>query len=161
LDRRQVWSKMWQFSAPTRFGERYKEAIVNAGNIFLYTYARVTAIETNEKTNVVTQMRVKNHAGKEHVVRANCFVLACCALQNARLLLASTSRVRAGLRNRYGLVGRFFMEHLEVSSSELLTPAERQVKLYMPWSSGNTKCRAELAISEEKQKELKILNGTA
>jgi hypothetical protein len=40
---------MWQFSPPTQFGVKYKDAIVKAKNIHLYTYANVTDIKANEK----------------------------------------------------------------------------------------------------------------
>jgi len=49
LDENVVWSKIWQFSPPTRFGDKYKDDIVNARNIHLYTYANVTDIHTDER----------------------------------------------------------------------------------------------------------------
>src|SRR4051812_28966193 len=39
LDPAVAWTKMWQFSAPTRFGTRYRDAIVGAPNVHLYTHA--------------------------------------------------------------------------------------------------------------------------
>jgi choline dehydrogenase-like flavoprotein len=161
LDESVIWNKMWQFSPPTRFGTRYKDAIVNAKNIFLYTHANVVNIETNEPVSNVKQVRIKNFSGKEHVVKAKCFVMACCSIQNARMLLASNQQAAGGLGNDHDLVGRFFMDHLEVTSSELLMPVARQMKLYHPWVYSETKVRAELAVSEQKQAQLKILNGTS
>ena len=38
-------------------------------------------------------------------------VLATGAIENARLLLASNKRRKAGLGNQNGLVGRYFLEH--------------------------------------------------
>jgi choline dehydrogenase-like flavoprotein len=52
------------------------------------------------------------------------------------------------------------MEHLEIKSAEIWFPEPDPLKLYMI-DFGKTKYRAELAISEQKQEELKILNGTA
>ncbi len=161
LDENVLWNKMWQFSPPTRFGTRYKDAIVNAKNIFLYTHANVVNIETNEPVSHVNQVRIRNLEGKEHVVQAKCFVMACCAIQNSRMLLASDQQASRGLGNDHDLVGRFFMDHLEVTSSELLMPVARQMKLYHPWVYSETKVRAELAVSEKKQAQQSILNGTA
>jgi len=84
LDEKVVWNKMWQFSPPTSFGTKYKDAIVKAKNIHLYTYANVTDIKTNDTVSSVTEVTVKNHAGKTHRVNAKYFVLACCSIQNAR-----------------------------------------------------------------------------
>lgn len=160
FDHTTIYNKMWQFSPPTRFGEKYKETIVKAPNIHLYTYANVTNIEANEYASTVQQVTVKNFAGKTHIVKAAKFVLACCSIQNARLLLASNKQAKHGLGNDNDLVGRYFMEHLEIKSAELWLTKPEAMKLYF-WESGKTKARAELAVSAEKQRELKILNGTA
>jgi len=161
LDETVIWNKLSQFSPPTRFGKRYREAIFKAKNIWLYTYANVGKIETNESVTSVKQVRVKNFDGKEHVVQAKYFVLACCAIQNARLLLASNSQAAGGLGNYYDVVGRYFMEHLEVISASLMMPYDRPMKLYRQWEYGKIKVRSELAVSESKQEENKIVNGTA
>ncbi len=145
LDEKILWNKMWQFSPPTRFGSRYKENILKAQNIFLYTYANVVSIETNETLSTVTQVHVKNLAGKEHTVKAKCFVMACCAIQNARMLLASNKQAPKGLGNDHDLVGRFFMDHLEVMTSDLFMPFTRPINLFCPWVFSDPKVRAELA----------------
>src|SRR5882762_3712450 len=161
LDEKILWNKIWQFSPPTRFGTRYKEDILNARNIFLYTYANVVNLETDDAVSTIKQVHVRNLAGKEHVVKAKCFVMACCAIQNARMLLASNGQAPKGLGNDQDLVGRFFMDHLEVMTSDLFMPFARPIKLYYPWVYAETKVRAELAVTENKQAQLKILNGTA
>ena len=154
-----VWNKMWQFSPPTRFGQKYKDTIVNAKNIHLYTYANVTDITANENATEIKEVIVKNYAGKEHEVRAKTFVLACCSIQNARILLASNKQATKGLGNDNDLVGRNFMEHLEINSGELWLEKSNALKLY-GLDYGVTKARSELAISEKKQIEHRILNGT-
>jgi choline dehydrogenase-like flavoprotein len=155
-----VWNKIWQFSPPTRFGTKYKDTIVNSPNIHLYTYANVTDITANENASAIKQITVKNFAGKSHTVKAKNFVLACCSIQNARLLLASNKQAPKGLGNDNDTVGRYFMEHLEIKSAELWMPDPDPLKLYAI-EYGKTKWRAELAISAKKQEEYKILNGTA
>jgi len=159
FDEQVIWNKVWQFSPPTRFGNKYRKDIVDSKNIHLYTYANVTTIETDEQVRQVRQVRVRNIQGKEHVVRARHFILACCSLQNARLLLASNQIAHNGIGNDHDLVGRFFMEHLEVNSAHLFLLSEAALELYQ-WSFFTTKMRAELAVSAKKQEELQILNGT-
>jgi choline dehydrogenase-like flavoprotein len=102
---------------------------------------------------------VKNHAGKQHMVRAKYFILACCSVQNARILLSANSQAPKGLGNDYDHVGRYFMEHLEIKTSSLWLADPADVKLYM-MDFGVTKARAELAISEKMQTQYKLLNGT-
>lgn len=160
FDKDVVYNKMWQFSPPTRFGKKYKDVIVNAANIYLYTYANVVDITANHNVTAITSVTVKNFAGKQHTVKAKHFILACCAIQNARLLLAANKQTSKGLGNDNDLVGRYFMEHLEIKSAEMWFPDPELLKLYH-WEFGKTKYRAELSISEQKQQEFKILNGTA
>jgi len=160
FDKEVVYNKMWQFSPPTRFGTKYKDTIVNAPNIHLYTYANVTNIKANPNISAITEVTVKNFAGKQHTIKAKYFVSACCAMQNARLLLASNQQAPMGLGNDNDLVGRYFMEHLEIKSAEMWFDKPELLKLYSI-DYGKTKYRAELSISEQKQQEYKILNGTA
>ncbi len=155
-----VWNKMWQFSPPTRFGTKYKGTILEAKNIHLYTYANVVNIVANDAVSAITEVAVKNLAGKEHTVKAKQFIVACGAIQNARLLLASNQQATKGIGNNNDLVGRYFMEHLEIKSSELWLAESDLLKLYM-WDFGKTKARAELAITAQQQQAHKILNGTA
>jgi len=159
LDENKVWSKMWEFSPPTRFGTTYKDAIVNAKNIHLYTYANVVDITANENASAIKEVVIKNHAGKQHTVKAKNFILACCSIQNARILLAANKQAPKGLGNDSDHVGRYFMEHLEIKTSSLWLADPADIKLYK-MDFGTTKARAELAISEQMQTEHKILNGT-
>lgn len=159
LDGEKVWTKMWQFSGPTRFGTRYRADIVDAPNVHLYTYANVCNIEANEQATRVERLDVRTLTGKAHTVQARRYVLACGAIQNARLLLASNRQVPAGLGNDHGLVGRYFTEHLEINTAYLLMPAPGPMKLYLI-DFFETKARGELALTEALQEELQILNGT-
>ncbi|MDH5598981.1 MAG: GMC family oxidoreductase [Cyclobacteriaceae bacterium] len=155
LDEKVVWNKMWQFNA-SRFGTLYRDDIIHSKNISLYTYAKVIDIQTNEEGTLTRELLIKNHAGKEHRVRAKHFILAGGAIQNARLLLASNSQAKEGLGNKNDLVGRYFMEHLEIDSAELWLFKDFPTDLYA--YKGNP--RAELAITEKTQEENKVLNGT-
>jgi len=160
LNKNIIWNKMWQWSPPTQFGTKYKDTIIKAKNIHLYTYANVVDISAIENISSIEEVTVKNHAGKTHKVKAKQFILACGAIQNARLLLASNSQSKNGLGNENDLVGRFFMEHPEINSAELWLSNLQSVDLYL-FPEKKPKIRAELAITEKTQRDLKILNGTA
>ena len=167
LDDSVVRSKMWQFSpyggamgmSGGQFGAVHRDAIVGAANIRLHTYANVVDIRANENVSAITEVVVSNHAGKTHRVRARHFVLACCAIQNARLLLAANSQARRGLGNDHDLVGRHFMEHLEISSARLWLDRPDPLQLYSAGGVGTP--RAELAIVASHQRQRQMLNGTA
>ncbi|MFL5636082.1 MAG: FAD-dependent oxidoreductase [Gemmatimonadaceae bacterium] len=161
-DSRVVWTKMWQFSPPTRFGIKYRDEIVNSPNIHLYTHANVVEVEANEELTAVRSARIRGFDGKEYHARARRFVLACHTIQNARLLLASNRQARTGLGNGNDLVGRYFMEHFEMPSGELALadPQSTKTKLYEFAGLGGPP-RGELALTAATQREHRILNGTA
>lgn len=156
LDEDVVWNKVWRFSPPTRFGKKYKETIVNAKNIHLYTYAKVVDIVANENVSSIKQVVIKNYAGKTHKVSAKIFVFACAGIQNARILLAANKQAPKGLGNDNDVVGRYFMEHPELKSAELWLNKESSLNLYL---YAPPKTQAELAIMPKKQEEFQILNG--
>ncbi|MEP2936262.1 MAG: GMC family oxidoreductase [Gilvibacter sp.] len=159
LDQKVVWNKMWQYTV-ARFGELYQDTIINAKNIHLYTYANAVDLVATEDVSAIKEVTVKNHAGKTHTVKAKHFILACGTIQNARMLLASNSQAKNGLGNDHDIVGRYFMEHLEIASAELWLLKPFPTDLYT-WDFGVTKASAELAITESAQMEHKILNGTS
>ncbi len=158
LDEKVFWNKMWQFSTAT-YGSLYRKTIVDANNIHLYTYANVVDILLHENMTDVKEVITKNHSGKTQRVRAKRFVLACGAIQNARMLLASNSQMSQGIGNENDLVGRYFMEHLEIDSAELWLSKPFPTDLYS-WVYGETKASAELSLREDVQRREKILNGT-
>jgi hypothetical protein len=116
----------------------------------------VVDILTNENVSVVNELVIKNHSGKTHTVKASHFVMACGAIQNARMLLASNSQAKQGLGNDNDVVGRYFMEHLEIATGELWLLKSFATDLY----NYSGKPRAELAITKKAQIENIILNGT-
>jgi choline dehydrogenase-like flavoprotein len=161
LDPAVAWTKMWQFSPPTRFGTVYRDAIVGAPDVHLVTNAIVCEIAVDEGIRSVDGLRVRTLEGKEHRVRAQRYVLAASTIQNARLLLASNRRAAAGLGNTHDLVGRFFMEHLEMPTGNLVTVGASVPDTAMyAFEFGRTKARGELALSAAAQGAHRILNAT-
>src|SRR5690606_16697563 len=77
-----------------------------------------TDIRTNDAAAIVEHAVIRTLDGKAGRITARAFVVACGGIENARLLLASNRDIEpAGLGNRNGLVGRFFMEHLDLVSA--------------------------------------------
>ncbi|HVY74663.1 MAG TPA: GMC family oxidoreductase [Puia sp.] len=162
FDKEVIWNKIWKFSGPTRFGTKFKDTIVNSANVHLYTYANVTDIVANNNITGIKEVIIKNYAGKTHRVTARHFVLACAGIQNPRVLLAANKQAPKGLGNDNDLVGRYFMEHLDVDAAELWLSQKDDLRLYLlaehPRVQGDL-IQGELAIMPEKQEEYKILNG--
>jgi choline dehydrogenase-like flavoprotein len=113
-------------------------------------------MKAEENISAIKEVTIKNYAGKQHTVKAKHFILACCAIQNARLLLVSNTQAPAGIGNDHDLVGRYFMEHIEITTGELWLNDSDSLDLY----KFGKKVRAELAVSAKKQEELEILHAT-
>jgi len=158
FDENVVWNKMWQYSK-ARYGKLYKDTIIDAKNIHLYTYATAVDIKANVNVSNITEVIIKNHTGKIHKVKAKQFILACGSIQNARLLLSSNSQIPQGLGNTNDNVGRYFMEHIEIASADLWLSKPFPTDLYNK-KRAETKVSAELAMTAKTQTEHRILNGT-
>lgn len=163
FDKSKVWTKMWQFSAPTRFGTRYREDIVASKNIHLFTHANICDIKTNDVVSNVEELEIRCLNGRKHRVRSRYVVLACGAIQNARLLLSSNGQAPRGLGNDHDLVGRFFMEHIEAPVAYFAVASAAPLSLYVLSSESyaERKARGELVLSYAQQRDRKLLNCSA
>ncbi|MCO4097895.1 MAG: GMC family oxidoreductase [Gemmatimonas sp.] len=159
LDRTVLQEKLWQFSAPTRFGSKFHDPIVQSPNVHLYTHANVVQVVANEAASAIEAVTVRHFDGREFTVRAKWFVLACSTMQNVRLLLASNARAAAGLGNQHDQVGRCFMEHIEMPGGMAHLTRAQSMYLYAH-DFGVTTARAELRLTDAQQRDHQVLNAT-
>jgi choline dehydrogenase-like flavoprotein len=160
LEESVFFHKVWRFSSPTRVGTVYRDPIVNAPNVHLYTYAKAVELVPNAAVTAIDSVRAKTIDGKEHRVRARHYVIACGAIHNARLLLASNGVAKRGIGNDNDLVGRYFMEHFEIVSAEATFEQPFPFRLFQYPGRGRKGARAELALQGDVQRKHQILNGT-
>lgn len=164
VDKRRLRTKIWQDSGgpgpAIQFGSEYRSEIEQAENIHLFTHTNVCNIVASENGSRVEELTVRQFNGNEQTVRAPHFVLACGAVQNARLMLASNDQVPVGLGNEHDQVGRYFMEHVEIDTARLVLPEARPLSFYR-WFVGEQVIPAWglLQPSPHLQKKQKTLNG--
>lgn len=103
-------ARVFHHSPPTRFGEAYREELIEAPNVDVYLHANLVGFITTEDGRRVTELQVRTLSGRAFTVLAQVVVLATGGIENARLLLAA-SRTTPALGNRHDLVGRFFLDH--------------------------------------------------
>jgi choline dehydrogenase-like flavoprotein len=123
FDPEKIETSMYRFSAPTRFGETYRDVLRRAGNVRCFLNANVLQIKTTDNARAVTNLAVGCLSGNRFDVRARFFVLAAGGIENSRLLLLSNEAVATGLGNQNDLLGRHFMEHPHTKRA--LIPARR------------------------------------
>ncbi len=157
-------TSVWQFSGQNVFTDEHRERVVDAPNITTYLFANVIEIETSEDGNSVTRLRVACLDGKKFWVVAKIFVLAAGGIENARLLLVSDERHKAGIGNDNDLVGRYFMEHQVVRTGSLF-PASSDLfdraALYDQRDVDGALVLGKIDVTDEFLRREKLLNVSA
>ena len=102
------------YSPPTRFREKFGNELFKSDRIDLMLNANVTEIRLSKSLDHVSEIKVRSYAKDEFDFPARRFALCLGAVENARILLHSSSQIPAGLGNQSDFVGRCFMEHLSV-----------------------------------------------
>lgn len=127
----QVEDQVFQFSAPTRFGTRYRAQLAESRTTRVLLHANVVDIETDADATRVTALKVRSLSGRTLRVVARVFVLAAGGIENARLLLNARGRRSAGLGNDHDQVGRYFMDHPRLCAGRVtLAEAAPSIALY-------------------------------
>jgi choline dehydrogenase-like flavoprotein len=106
---------------PTRFGEVYRQDLETAEHVTVWLHANLIDIGASENAGHVSEVTVNSFKGKEAKVKARAFVLACGAMENARLLLANRRVEPHGFGNRHDLVGRYFSDHAHMPIGDIVT----------------------------------------
>jgi choline dehydrogenase-like flavoprotein len=159
LDPTKVEVRFWQFSRRLRFGQVYRQDMQTAQDVHVYLHANLLNIQTNRDGSVVDNIEIRSLDGKSAKVKAKTFVLATGAIENARLLLLSNRVEPMGVGNRFGFVGRFFMEHPEIDCGIALpiNPVKFLETYRRHWLEDRIYWPG-FRISPERQKEGKTLN---
>jgi choline dehydrogenase-like flavoprotein len=105
-------AKLYRFSPPTHFGQKYSPLLLSARNVRLLIHANAVSLLLDRGGTAATRVNCATLNGKKLSVAARMFILAGGAIENTRLLLNSRDVHAAGVGNANDLVGRFFMEHV-------------------------------------------------
>jgi choline dehydrogenase-like flavoprotein len=159
----QVETTTYQFSPPTRFGLRFRDELSRAGSVTVFLNANVTNVGLAPDGTRVTSLGVATLTGKRFGVRARCVVLACGAIENARLLLASDDVATAGVGNGHDLVGRYFADHPHAPVALATLPTNLSVAslYYLREHVDGTAARGVLTTSEALQRAHRTLRFSA
>lgn len=114
--------RMYRFSPPTRFGPRYREAIVAMPNLHCLLDANLVALEFLDDQVVAAQLRGLSGARARLPVKR--MVLAMGGLENARFLLNLQQAPELRQWPWPKLVGRYFADHYGLGGGLLLSRAD-------------------------------------
>jgi choline dehydrogenase-like flavoprotein len=116
------WFNRYGFaiSPPTRFFEKYGAEIRQSQQIDAFYNANVIDIKLSDNLARVKNLRVQNYKGEISDASAAQYVLALGGIENVRLLLNANRQVPVGIGNHSAMVGRCFMESLNVPIGRFL-----------------------------------------
>jgi len=159
LKSKQLNNGIWQHSPPTRFGLKYRANIEASSNCTAILHANVTSVSL--AGSFITGVQAKNFTGNVINVSARLYVLACGGIENARMLMTLNGVGKPALGNEYGLVGRFFSDHMIFKNILDFYPITNHLRQYIdlipvssetphavtPWVSVEKKLRKRLRLS--------------
>ncbi|QOC23748.1 GMC family oxidoreductase [Wenzhouxiangella sp. AB-CW3] len=115
-------NRLFRFSPPTRFSERYGEALERDPDTVVFLHATVTGMD--HQNGRVKLVHVATLEGQRFTLSAGRFVLATGGLEVPRLLLHTATSESPALGNQSGLLGRCFMDHFGYAPGYLMTRSE-------------------------------------
>jgi choline dehydrogenase-like flavoprotein len=120
-----------QITDSPRFGAVYRAELLDSSNVRLCVHANVTRVAVTD--DAATHLDAATLSGRKFTARAKVFVIATGGLEVPRVLLASNAERPAGLGNEYDLVGRHYMDHVNIAVGRiLLTTDTRGLAPYVP-----------------------------
>ncbi len=153
----QLENMIFRISPPTRFGAVYRPELEAADNVDVLLHSSVVDFTLDADKTRIVAARVKTIGGASFVVRAKHFVLAVGAVETARLLLNCTNQHTAGLGNEHDLVGRFFMQHLELRKIRWVAPTP-DARGRMKRVTVSEDARLAVRVAPAAQRARKLLN---
>ena len=147
------------YSPAVRFGRVYRDELERDPRLLLLVHANATNLQPTQDGAQVTHVDLRSLEGKSGQARARVYVLACGAIENARLLLLSDYVTPRGLGNRRDVVGRFFMDHAFGRCAEVVQSGHvRLHELYTDFGHEGSRYRPGFALSPEVRKAEGVLN---
>lgn len=157
-----ISTRFWRFDAlAERFNSRRSDDLAAAQRVRIVLHANVLQLQANEGTSAIGSIEACSLSGKRLKVRAKHYVLACGAIENARLMLASRQVESTGVGNQYDQVGRYFMEHPHgrIGAIETDDPAAFWALYRKRYPAGDVPVAPALVLPAEQQRRLGVLNS--
>ena len=151
---------MERWSIPTDYSKRYRAELESAANVRVLLHAHAIHLQMDADGTTLSHVRAACSPGKVFEVRARNTVIACGALENARLLLASRDVLSEGIGNAHDLVGRFYQSHRfgVCGHAELKNPNRDFVYDFEKDNAG-VYCRRRFWLTPEAQEKHEVGNA--
>ncbi len=162
LDPARVEAVVHQQSPPTRYAEKFLETARAAPRVDCWLHANLVDLTLADGSDRIESVTVATLDGVRTRVTANVFVIACGAVENARILLNARRQWPAGIGNEHGVVGRYFTDHMTIQTSLVLLNEGVDAKIYYaPFSVDGAQLELALKLHPEVIKREGLNNNHA
>jgi len=146
-------SKVEKFNYESDFTKN----ILNSKNLKFIENFTATEMKINNETQAIENIKIESE-NKFCSIKADFFIFACGAIENARLLL-NNSKFSKILQNPN--IGRYFMDHPRITLGEIKTNKKIPLSNLLGIKHLNYDFRKSIRLSDKYQLEKKILDGYA
>ncbi len=146
-------SKVEKFNNKSKFTKK----VLASKNIEFYEFFTATKIEVDEETESIKSIKVKSQ-NKACTIKSNFYVLACGALENARVLL-NAEKYSNLIKNTN--TGRYFMDHPRVNLGILKSNKKLPLSFVFGIKYNKYDLKKSLSLSSKYQNDNKLLGSHA
>lgn len=148
-----------RWSVPTDFSKRYRPDLDAAPNVRVLLHAHAIHLQMDPSGSKLQHVDAACVPDRTFRIEARNTVIACGALENARLLLAARDVLSAGIGNERDLVGRFYQSHRfgVCGSAELKDPTKDFIYDFEKDKEG-VYCRRRFWLTPEAQEKHQVGN---
>lgn len=162
FDPARLATELWRFDEATeRFAAARARDLIDAPNLTILLHANAVHLQASANGGAIEHVEVRTLAGRTACLRARHYVLACGAIENVRLMLASDDVVAGGIGNAHDQLGRFFMEHPtgRIGKVETSRPFELWAAYQKRFMNSGPPLAPVLRLSEQVQEEERAMNS--
>lgn len=146
-----MWpSKVEKFNLKSKFTQK----ILKKKNLDFISDFTATNFTINENIETLNEIMFQSD-NKNISIKANTFVLACGAIENARILLNNQSKYKILANNN---IGKYFMEHINLNLGFLKSKKKLPLSILFGMKYKDYDLKKYLKISEDYQKEKGIMS---
>ena len=164
FDPEKIGHRFWRFDGlAERFNSNRSDDLIEAKNVQVVLHANTIGLQAVENGSAISSLDARTLQGRNLQVNARHYVLACGAIENARLLLMSNNVESNGIGNQYDQVGRYFMEHPHgrIAHIETRDPAAFWALYRKRFPAAGVPVAPALVLPPSLQQELGVLNSAA
>jgi choline dehydrogenase-like flavoprotein len=144
------------------FAQQHGDKIRQSATIDLLRNASVTEVLPTADGTAVQALTIRSIEGKTGRIRARYVIAATGAIETVRLFLNSPGFGANGLGNDYGLVGKYFQDHISAVVGQVLPKSRKRMHaIFDPFYRNGFKYLPRLRFSPALAQKLQLLHASA